>query len=123
MRPVGWLIAANSGLIDRCLQALPGCHMQRTNWAEATQLCNDAYAYFGHAISRATSCKWKGLAYAISSSAPTDHPDRERTRQLRHGHEGRLGRGLGFQDRRSAGELHLGQQHMPDLDLPTPFTQ
>jgi hypothetical protein len=40
--------------------------------AEATQLCSDAYAYFGHAISRAILCKWKGLAYSISSSAPTD---------------------------------------------------
>jgi len=39
---------------------------------EVTQLCNDSYAYFGTAISRATMCKWKGLAYAISSSAPTD---------------------------------------------------
>jgi hypothetical protein len=40
--------------------------------AEATQLCSDTYAYFGQAISRPTLCKWKGLAYAISSSAPTD---------------------------------------------------
>jgi len=40
--------------------------------AEAAQLCSDAYSYFGRAISRATACKWKGLAYAISSSAPDD---------------------------------------------------
>jgi len=40
--------------------------------AEATQLCNDAYAYFGQAISRATLCKATGLTTAVSSSAPTD---------------------------------------------------
>ena len=40
--------------------------------AEVIQLCNDTYAYFGSAIPKATTCKWKGLAYAASSSAPTD---------------------------------------------------
>jgi hypothetical protein len=39
---------------------------------EATQLCNDTNAYFGKAIPKATWCKWKGLAFAVSSSAPTD---------------------------------------------------
>jgi hypothetical protein len=39
--------------------------------AEATQLCNDTYAYFGSAIPKATTCKWKGLSYAASSSAPS----------------------------------------------------
>jgi len=39
--------------------------------AEATQLCNDTYAYFGSAITKATTCKWKGLSYAASSSAPS----------------------------------------------------
>ena len=39
---------------------------------EATQLCDDTYAYFGSAIPRATACKWKGLSYAASSSPPTD---------------------------------------------------
>ena len=38
---------------------------------EATQLCNDTYAYFGNAITRANGCKWRGLSYAASSSAPT----------------------------------------------------
>lgn len=40
--------------------------------AEGTQLCNDTYAYFGSAIPKATTCKWKGLAFAASSSAPSD---------------------------------------------------
>jgi hypothetical protein len=40
--------------------------------AEVTQLCNDTYAYFGSAIPKATTCKWKGLSYAASSSAPSD---------------------------------------------------
>jgi hypothetical protein len=40
--------------------------------AEVTQLCNDTYAYFGNAIAKATTCKWRGLAYAASSSAPSD---------------------------------------------------
>jgi len=40
--------------------------------AEATQLCNEAYAYLGTAISQATLCKAAGLTYTISSSAPTD---------------------------------------------------
>ncbi len=39
---------------------------------EATQLCDDAYAYFGETISQATLCKAAGLSYTISSSAPTD---------------------------------------------------
>jgi hypothetical protein len=38
---------------------------------EATQLCDDTYAYFGTAIPRATECRWKGLSYAASSSAPS----------------------------------------------------
>jgi hypothetical protein len=37
---------------------------------EATQLCNDSYAYFSSAIPKATTCHWVGLAYAASSSAP-----------------------------------------------------
>jgi hypothetical protein len=40
--------------------------------AEAEQLCNDSYAYFGTSIPKATTCKWKGLAFGASSSAPTD---------------------------------------------------
>jgi hypothetical protein len=40
---------------------------------EATQLCNDTYAYFGSAIPKATTCKWKALTYGASSSAP-DNP-------------------------------------------------
>ncbi len=40
--------------------------------AEATQLCNDTYAYFGTAITRANGCKWRGLSYASSSSAPSE---------------------------------------------------
>jgi hypothetical protein len=38
---------------------------------EFTQLCNDTYAYFGNGISAETTCKWKGVAFATSSSAPT----------------------------------------------------
>jgi hypothetical protein len=40
--------------------------------AEATQLCDDTYAYFGSTISNDVACKWKGLSFAISSSAPTE---------------------------------------------------
>jgi hypothetical protein len=40
--------------------------------ADATQLCKDTYAYFGQTISMATACKYKGLSYATSSSAPSD---------------------------------------------------
>jgi hypothetical protein len=39
---------------------------------EATQLCDEAYAYYGSAISTETFCKWKGLSFATSSSAPTE---------------------------------------------------
>jgi hypothetical protein len=49
---------------------------------EATQLCNDVYAYFGQAISQTTLCKWTGLSFAVSSSAPNDTRLRENcTRQ------------------------------------------
>ncbi len=40
--------------------------------SEATQLCDDTYAYFGRAVSQATLCKAAGLTFAVSSSAPTD---------------------------------------------------
>jgi hypothetical protein len=40
--------------------------------SEATQLCNDTYAYYGKAISQATLCKSAGLTYGVSSSPPTD---------------------------------------------------
>jgi len=40
--------------------------------AEAAQLCSDSYAYFGRSISAAATCKWKGLVFGVSSSAPTD---------------------------------------------------
>ena len=46
--------------------------------AEATQLCNDTYSYFGTAIPHATACKWNGLYRAASSSSMT-------TDQLRTG--------------------------------------
>ncbi len=39
---------------------------------EATKLCDDTFAYFGSAIPLAIACKWQGLAYAASSSAPTE---------------------------------------------------
>jgi hypothetical protein len=39
---------------------------------EVTKLCDDTYAYFGSAIPKATTCRWRGLAYGASSSAPTD---------------------------------------------------
>jgi hypothetical protein len=39
--------------------------------SEATQLCTDTAAYFGTTISMATTCKWRGLAYGASSSAPS----------------------------------------------------
>src|SRR4029079_13323368 len=40
--------------------------------AEVTKLCDDTYAYFGSAMPKATTCRWRGLAYGASSSAPTD---------------------------------------------------
>ena len=45
--------------------------------AEATQLCDDVYSYFGNAIPRATGCKWKGLFRAASSSPPTQNDLRQ----------------------------------------------
>jgi hypothetical protein len=45
--------------------------------AEAAQLCHDAYAYFAATIGAATTCKWNGLVYATSSSAPTDEALRQ----------------------------------------------
>ncbi len=40
--------------------------------AGATKLCDDTYAHFRTAISTENACKWKGLSFATSSSAPTD---------------------------------------------------
>jgi hypothetical protein len=39
---------------------------------EAATLCSDTYSYYQQNISQATLCKETGLAYGISSSAPTD---------------------------------------------------
>ena len=39
---------------------------------EATQLCNDIYAYFGKTIDQATLCKWSGLSHANSTSPTSD---------------------------------------------------
>jgi hypothetical protein len=39
---------------------------------DAAELCSDTYAYFGRAISQSTLCKWAGLTYGVSSSAPSD---------------------------------------------------
>jgi hypothetical protein len=45
---------------------------------EAAQLCDDSYAYFYFTgITPETVCKWKGLAYATSSSAPTQEKLRQ----------------------------------------------
>jgi hypothetical protein len=44
---------------------------------EATQLCNETYAYFGTAITPATICKWKGVYFATQSSAPTEEKLRQ----------------------------------------------
>jgi hypothetical protein len=40
--------------------------------ADAMKLCDDTYAYFRTAISTEAACKWKGLSFATSSSAPTE---------------------------------------------------
>jgi len=47
---------------------------------EFTRVCNDTYAYFGSAISAETTCKWKGVAFATSSSAPTEEQLQENCR-------------------------------------------
>ena len=40
--------------------------------ADSTKLCTDTYAYFRTAITNEVACKWKGLSFATSSSAPTE---------------------------------------------------
>ena len=40
--------------------------------AEVTQLCDDTWAYFASAISAETFCKYRGLSFATSSSAPSE---------------------------------------------------
>jgi hypothetical protein len=50
---------------------------------EGMQLCNDTFAYFGTATPKPVACKWAGLAYAASSSSPTE----EKLRQNCSGHE------------------------------------
>jgi hypothetical protein len=39
---------------------------------QATQLCSDTWAYFAAAISAEAICKYQGLSFATSSSAPTE---------------------------------------------------
>ena len=40
--------------------------------ADAMKLCQETYAYFRTAISTEAACKWKGLSFATSSSAPSE---------------------------------------------------
>jgi hypothetical protein len=40
--------------------------------AEATQLCDDVKAYYGTAITKASSCKWSAIFGAASSSSPNN---------------------------------------------------
>lgn len=40
--------------------------------AEASQLCTDAYAYYGRTIDRGTLCKAQGVTHGVSTSSPTD---------------------------------------------------
>ena len=49
-----------------------GLALKALTTADAAQLCKDTYAYFGKTIPMATACKYKGLSYATSSSAPSD---------------------------------------------------
>jgi hypothetical protein len=39
---------------------------------DATQLCDDTYAYFGKALSQSDLCKWAGLTHGVSSLASSD---------------------------------------------------
>jgi hypothetical protein len=39
--------------------------------AEAKQLCDETYAYFGTTITKTTTCKWQGLFYGSQSSPPS----------------------------------------------------
>jgi hypothetical protein len=48
-----------------------GTAVNALSTAEVAQLCDDTYAYFGSAIPKAMTCKWRGLSYAASSSAPS----------------------------------------------------
>ena len=38
---------------------------------DSAALCSGTYAYFGRALNQATLCKWAGLTYGVSSSAPS----------------------------------------------------
>jgi hypothetical protein len=44
---------------------------------EAAQLCDETYSYFGSAIPQATACRWRGLAYATSSSFSSEEQLRQ----------------------------------------------
>jgi hypothetical protein len=73
--------------------------------ADATQLCKDTYAYFGQTIPMATACKYKGLSYATSSSAPSD----AQFQQVCKDHESactQAGSGVGSADNPGCSDLH-----------------
>lgn len=64
--------SGSGGSHGAAVTTLPGATaINALSAAQATQLCDDTYAYFGSAIPMATTCKWKGLAYGASSSAPS----------------------------------------------------
>jgi hypothetical protein len=67
-----------SSAVDSAVTNLPGTKvLSALTTDEATQLCKDTYAYFGKAISPATTCKWKGVYFATQSSAPTEEKLRQ----------------------------------------------
>jgi len=64
--------SASGGSHGTTVTTLPGgTAINALSTAQASQLCDDTYAYFGSAIPMATTCKWQGLAYGASSSAPS----------------------------------------------------
>jgi hypothetical protein len=62
----------SSGMVGAVTSVSDGTALGSLTPAESTELCNDTYAYFGRALNQASLCKWAGLTYGVSSSAPSD---------------------------------------------------
>jgi hypothetical protein len=68
----GTQAGVGGGVANPVTTLSPSTALSALTDTEFTQLCDDAYSYFGTAIATDTFCKWKGLSYATSSSAPTE---------------------------------------------------
>ena len=70
--PSGAGAGGSSGMVGSVTPLNESSTLGSLSPTDSAKLCSDTYAYFGRGISQSTLCKWAGLTYGVSSSAPSD---------------------------------------------------